>query len=49
MLPWVSTHPYDAEIDAMLSDINIKSYLTILDCSFVLGRDFLSDRSLPRG
>lgn len=33
----VSAHPYDAETDVVLCDVNIRSYLTALDRSYVLG------------
>lgn len=36
-------------IDAMLSDVNIRNYLTAPDHSYVLSQDFLCDPSCPWG
>lgn len=43
MLSGVLAHPYDPKTDAVLSDINIRSYLTVPDHSYVIGQDFLKD------
>lgn len=49
MIAWVKAHLDESHTDLSLSDENIRDYLSTLDRSYVIGRDFLGEIPSPWG